>query len=301
MADTLAPQALSTLETAVLRSVVYADLFDFPLTPAEARRWLPASATQAEVDAALSQGALPSRLLVSLPPYVLLRGRDELVATRERRRHSSLLLNRRARFYGALIARLPFVRMVAITGSLAVDNADEGADFDYLMVVAPGRVWLTRAMTMLIVRAAALRGVTVCPNYLLAESALALPERDFYTARELLQMRPVAGLDVYRKMLAVNGWWRDYLPNAEPDAIPAPGPSRSSLARRVAEALLRARPLDYVERWLLVRKGAELRHQAGGAEAVFDSERCKGHFEGWREQTARAVEERLARLLAAAP
>ena len=69
-------------------------------------------------------------------------------------------------------------------------------------------------MTMVVVRLAALRGVTLCPNYLLAESALALPDRDVYTARELLQMRADrAAQDVYERMLAANAWWRDLLPN----------------------------------------------------------------------------------------
>jgi hypothetical protein len=142
--------------------------------------------------------------------------------------------------------------------------------------------------------------VTLCPNYVLAEDALALPDHDFYTARELLQMRPLSGHAVYEAMLAQNGWWRDCLPNAAiPTILSAAKPS--SVSRQAVEALLKTWPFDQVERWLLAHKGRELRSQSASAETVFDASMCKGHFQGWRDYTQRAVAERMARLLEAAP
>jgi hypothetical protein len=144
--------------------------------------------------------------------------------------------------------------------------------------------------------------VTLCPNYLLAETALALPEHDSYTARELLQMRPLAGLATHEHMLKANAWWQNYLPNASPtghSVVPQHAgalPAGHGLTRRIAEALLRLPPFDALERWILARKGAELRRQAGGPEAVFDETMCKGHFEAWKEHTRRRLEARLREL-----
>jgi hypothetical protein len=69
-----------------------------------------------------------------------------------------------------------------------------------------------------------------------------------------------------------------------------------SPVRRAVEALLRLPPFDAVERWILARKGAELRIQASGSEAVFDETMCKGHFDAWRERTQRRLEERMQEL-----
>lgn len=294
MSDTAATVRLSSLEAAILRTVVYSDLFDFPLTPEEVWRRLPAPARRDEVEAVLATDA-PMGLLEFYAPYVTLSARGHIIELRERRRRSSDALRATATHYGRLIARLPFVRMVAITGSLAADNAEDGDDLDYLIVTAPGRVWFARALTMLVVRFAALRGLMLCPNYLLDENVLALPDRDLYTARELRQMRPVGGHDVYARMLAANAWWHDYLPNAEEPVI-EPRVPRRSLLRRAIEALLSLPPFDRLEAWLLARKGAKLRRDAG-PEAVFDATMCKGHFEGWRERTHRQVEQRVAALL----
>lgn len=285
--------ARSQIELAVLETLAYADIFDYPLTRTEVRRWLKTAATQEEVDAAIE--ALRGGPVAIEEPYVHLQGREATVATRERRRHSSLALRSQAERYGRWIGRLPFVRMVAVTGALAVDNADAGDDLDYLIVTAKGRVWLTRAMTMAIVRVAALRGVTVCPNYLLAADALELDHHDYYTARELLQMEPVAGEATYHRMLDVNAWWWQLLPNIEVSLGREAGDKRSFL-RRGVEALMGTAPFDRLEAWVLARKGAELRRDAG-PEAVFDASMCKGHFGGWRERTRALVDERMQTLI----
>ena len=294
MEETVTRIRLTTLQTALLETVAYSDIFDFPLAVDEILRNLPLVASRYEVVDAV-EALAAQHLLVRTGAYVTLAGREDIHLERQRRLAASRVLRRRAQTYGRLVSRLPFVRMVGLTGSLAVDNAKAGDDIDLLIVTAKGRVWLTRALTILVVRYAALWGVTLCPNFLISESALELPERDLYTARELRQMVPIFGHDVYERMLAANVWWRERLPNAE---LPgeAHTSAKPSFARRVCEWLLRRRSFDRLEAWLLAQKGGELARNAG-PEAVFDETKCKGHFEGWRERTRRMVEERVRKIM----
>jgi hypothetical protein len=287
-----APARLSALERAVVETVAYSDVFDFPLTLEEIHRGLPVAATGAEVVAALEAAG---DFVTCGSRFYVLAGREGLLETRIRRQQASKRTMRQADAWGQLIARVPFVRMVTVTGSLAVDNAEDGDDVDYLVVTAPGRVWLARALTIAIVRLAGLRGLTLCPNYVLAETALALPERDVYTARELLQMRPVAGHDVYARMLAANAWCAELLPNWRLDSVRVVE-SRGVLTR-LGEAVLGGRLGNALERWLLHSKGRELSDRgAGNGEAMFTAEVCKGHFDAHRARLEAELALRLSRL-----
>src|SRR4051794_28846458 len=184
----VAPVALRPdVARAVVEAVAYADVFDWPLTAGEIHRYLPVVAGRADVAAALEASSGVRRV----GPFHTLGGREHLVEARRRKAAVSERLWPEALRYGRLVAGLPWVRLVAVTGSLAVGAAADDADIDLLIVVADGHLWLARAMTIAVAkiadRAPATRGLRLCPNYLLTESVLDLPERDLYTAHELAQ------------------------------------------------------------------------------------------------------------------
>jgi hypothetical protein len=285
----------SATERAIVETLAYSDVFDFPLTAEEVWQNLRLRADFEEVWSWLESSAIIDRIDRRPVVYFALPGRGSLVEIREARREASLSLWRSARTYGKLIACLPYVRMVAVTGGLAAGNSDPGDDIDFLVVTAAGRVWLARALIMAVVRLAALSGVTLCPNFLLGEDALELADRDYYSARELTQMAPIAGLSTYSRMLEVNGWWRAMLPNREP--LPAPSAGWRQERPGALERMMPARVAATIEGWMFRRKGTELGMKAGpGSEAIFEASMCKGHFEGHRLRTGAEIEKRLLAL-----
>jgi hypothetical protein len=290
---------MTPLDAAILRALAYADVFDFALSVPELHRYLVAErAAVADVSAALS--GLGDRV-TTRAGLVVLAGREALLAGRAARRRSSARLWPAAVRHARAIAALPFVRMVAITGALAVGNALDGDDVDLLVVTAPGRVWLTRASSILLVRAAARSGTDLCPNYFLAESALSQGDRDLFTAHELAQMIPVAGEAVYRRLRATNAWVTAHLPNAQgaPACPPVPPPPLRR-ARPLAELALRGPVGEAAERWERRRKVARFQAvaEARGAagEAAFGPDRCKGHLDGHAVRIRAAYEARIGSL-----
>lgn len=291
-----------TLDRAVLRTAAYADVFDYPLTVGEIHAYLiERRASLAEVKTSLD--GLASRRLVRSGEYYTLPGREQLVPLRRERGGVAVRLWPKALRYGRAIAGLPYVRMVALTGALAVDNVASGADLDYLVVTAPGRLWLCRAAVILLVRRAALAGDTVCPNYFLAESALEYPRRNLYAAHEIAQMVPLAGMAVYRRMIRLNPWVTDYLPNAVlPPRWPFGRLERSGRSGRqaAAEALLNGSFGAKLERWEMARKLEKFnRRKDGFGEVGFCADWCKGHFDGHERRTLSAYAERLRQFEAA--
>lgn len=292
---------LSPLNQAVLHTVVYADVFDYPLTASEIQRYLTGQAASIEtVSAALQEaGSMPGLLnLNRAGEYYFLPGRDQIVATRRRREQAACGLWPQALRYGRMLARLPFVRMLAVTGSLAMNNAEAGADLDYLVVTRPGRLWLCRALILALGRVAALQGIRLCPNYLLSECSLEFPQQTLYAAHELTQMVPLSGLEVYNRIRAVNPWVRRFLPNADgAPPLHTPEPDSVSRTQSMLEASLLTAPGAWLETWEMDRKIRKLRREnKNNPEASFSADVCKGHFNRHSRHTEHVLHERLARL-----
>lgn len=282
---------------AILATVAYADVFDYPMRLGELRRYLiGAPASAAEIRALLDEEPELRAALAERDGFVMLAGREATLQTRQRRAEVAARMWPRARRYGRQIARLPFVRMVAVTGALSVDNVEREADIDYLVVTEPGRLWVCRLLTIALVRLAALRGDIICPNYFLADTALALDGRGLYAAHELAQMVPLAGLATYRRMRQVNRWSDELLPNAAGAPHDWAEDAPRAWTRRLVESALRAPPGGMLERWEMGRKVRKFERQGGNAETAFSPQWCKGHFDGHGRRVMDAYAARLRTL-----
>lgn len=269
-----------TLPDAIIQAVTYADVFDYPLSADEIHRYLIGiPAARDAVRAALDDPALIPRYLGRHDDFYFLPGREAIVETRRQRAGLAEQLWPKARRYGRILASFPFVRMVAVTGELAVDNVRPESDIDYFIITEQRRLWLCRGFALALVRSAAKLGTAVCPNYLLSERTLTLHEQDLYAAHEIAQMIPIAGLDMYARFRQANRWVFDYLPNA----VAAPRELRTSPhgrpLRALAESLLRTPAGGAIEAWERERKVRKLSLQAPrGGEASFSADWCKGHY-----------------------
>jgi hypothetical protein len=289
-----------TLKYSVFHTLAYADIFDYPMTAEEVYRYLAARrASREEITQVLADESLFTRV----QEYFTLRGRENIVETRMRRAEVSARLWIKAARYGRMIAMLPFVRMVAVTGSLAMNNTDEGKDVDYLIVTSPNHLWTCRALSLFIARFARFEGVNLCPNYLITTNALKLTERSFYVAHELAQMIPLSGFEMYREIQRQNRWLEDYLPNAliEPELPPGIlGRKKNSVIQNALEIVFRLPLIDRFENWEMNRKIARLtREQSSSSESYFSADVCKGHIDQHGENVVAALSVRLQK--AAAP
>ncbi len=290
------PMTLTQLEQAIWRTVAYVDLFDYPLTAVEIHRYLDGFLTTAnEVAKELVSSSALANHLSHRDGFFCLPEREEIIETRRERKRRAQRLWPQAVRYGRIIAQLPFVRMVAVTGSLAMNNVADDADIDYFVVTENGRLWLTRALVIGIVRLAARRGIILCPNYFVAESALTLPERNIYTAREIVQMVPLFGHDVYAQLRQQNCWASQFMPNADgPPLVQIPEPEPAAWPQMVAELPLRSPLGTWLEQWEQARKIEKLRlQQNGSGESLFTAVICKGHFQAHQQRTLTAYQRRL--------
>jgi hypothetical protein len=230
--------------------------------------------------------------------FYFLPKRDSIVDIRCERETASLPAFRRALLYGRILGIFPFVRMVAMTGSLAVLNLSKDVDMDYMLVTRSGRLWLARAFIVTFGRFMRLFGDRICVNLLVTESALEWHPQDLYSAREMSQMIPITGMDVYQQLREENPWIEMHLPNAKsaPSNTPKTQPRRS-LWQKLLELPLRGKLGDSLEKWTMNFQMKKIHHTYGkGQEANFTVNLCQGNFHDHRKWTDQSFQERLALL-----
>jgi len=290
------------LERAILETLAYSDIFEYPLRLNELYRYLPMRAETEEVSRALNS---LNELVGEQNGFYFLIGREKIVEIRKQREVHSQKLMRWALMYGRMLGALPFIRMVALTGSLAVLNSSKAADFDYMLVTAPNRVWMARAFALLLNRFTLLFEHTLCPNLIVSENALTWSTHDLYSARELCQMIPITGMDVYRKLMKANEWVKEFLPNAFLESgsscarqgmLPM-SQKQASAFQKILEFPLRGKLGDRLERWEMNRKIARFSQQAGfGEETIFNADVCQGNFDHHKKWTQKMLESKLSAL-----
>jgi hypothetical protein len=232
---------LTTDELAIARSVVYASLFDYPLTLAQLRQTLIESAqTPSHVLATYNRSEALQSAIEFRDGFFFPKGRADLLDERRRRESRSRAFLRRHRLLLRLICTMPYVRMVALSGSIAHLNLEGAGDLDLFIVTRGRRVWSVTVAVLLLAKLWRRRRI-VCANFVVADSRLALEQQDLFTASQIIHLKPLVGRDVYRRFLAANPFVFGFYPNFhEADATALPFRSIATLEwlKGVAETLV---------------------------------------------------------------
>jgi hypothetical protein len=179
---------------------------------------------------------------------------------------------RRARRVALLLAGLPFVRFVGLTGSLARGLAHESSDVDFFVVTSPGRIFTARFFVTLVVHLLGLRrhgpkiSGRICLNRYQTSDALEILPHTRYHAEDISQMIPLIDFArLYEQFKLANQWMEKEFGVPFPTRLSRKSRSLalSQFTRRSAEWLLAGRFGDWLEQRL---KFFQLRFQVWNPE-----------------------------------
>ena len=241
---------VTSREIAIARTVVYASLFDYPLTLEQLHYSLIESdQTRAEILAVYEGSALLQDIVEHRDGLFFPVGRGDLIAERRRREARSDAFLARHRLTLRLICALPFTRLVALSGSIAHRNLEPNGDLDLFIVTRGARVWTVTVMLLVLTKLLRRRRA-ICANFVVADTHLAIEQQDLFTANQVIHLRPLAGSALIDRFRAANPFVTAYYPNSgttgrgraqAPFAAPAPVDVDSrglGLIRRLLEAVL---------------------------------------------------------------
>lgn len=248
-----------SIRDAVIATVCYADIFDYPLTDAQLKSYL----IKRKFKKNFSLPSIKGLKIIHKKneTFVMLSKRKGILRTRKLREVASIQKWQKVERVGKWLAKIPTVTMVGVTGALAVNNAHEEDDIDLFIIAQAGTLWITRLLVVVIMSFFGRRkpGDTefknaICLNMFITGAALSVPrrQRDLFTAHEVLQMVPVIDKgNTYIKFLRANRWVTEFLPALGQEKIKAllklSSPSNSStILLRLCEPLARFIQLRYM-------------------------------------------------------
>ena len=120
-----------------------------------------------------------------------------------------------------LLTKIPWIKMIAITGSVANQDAAEGSDLDLLFITEKNRLWICRGFVFLILKIAGKlpknqKERDICPNIFIDERKLswAKKKRNLYVAQNIISMQPLIWRDdIYFDFIKSNKWISKYFTN----------------------------------------------------------------------------------------
>ncbi len=94
--------------------------------------------------------------------------------------------------YGVVLAAFPFVRGIAVSGSLSKGVMNPDGDIDYFIITKSGRLWMCRTMMVLFKKAFLLNSKKYfCVNYFVDEQNLQIRDKNIFTATEFIHLIPL--------------------------------------------------------------------------------------------------------------
>lgn len=214
------------IEKLIIRTLVYSDIFDYPLTKEEVWRYLISNKPIKKklFEQILDAGVAPL-LRMTKRKFYFLKNRSSIVQTRARRGRESLKKIKLAKKVAGILSKIPTIQLIALSGALAMNNSEKDDDIDFFVITSKNCLWVTRLLALILLQIMGYRrhrretnvSNKVCLNMFLSEDSLGLPKKvqDLYTAHELIQLQLLFNRDnTYNKFLSSNKWVGRYLPNA---------------------------------------------------------------------------------------
>lgn len=203
--------------------------------------------------------------------YIFLKGHERIVMRTQKAREIAESKKKDAVKLLRFLIQLPWVKMVALSGSIGAMNANNEDDYDVFLVVEKNRKWLVRMFEYLyygfVKRNRAFnnnphRSNKICANVYIEYSNLELPisKRNLFVAYQCLLIQPIYGTSVYMQFLQKNRWIKNYFGQFELHDVMTESDLDTAIIKRLVFL-----PLDFtngilglVQRFKILMSGGRL-------------------------------------------
>jgi hypothetical protein len=196
------------LHYAILKTLSYFQVFQYPLTRDEIWKFLPVKSDITEVAEALEQ-LQASGTIFQFEQYYCLHNEPYLITRRKAGNELGRKKLKKAERIAKSLGAFPFVEAVCISGSLSKDFALKDSDLDFFIITAPGRLWIARNLMHLFRKMTFVVNAqdSFCMNYYISLQQPEILPKNFYTAIELCTLKAACVHDGINDLILANWKW----------------------------------------------------------------------------------------------
>lgn len=210
----------------VLKTLIYFDLHDYPLTFFELWQFSSEFFKLDQLQEILNNPEI-SNEIETKNGFYFLRGRENLIRKRLERYNFSNQKFKIAKRVAYIFHFIPWIKMIALSNIIGSHNLRKEGDLDFFIITQKNRIWLTRFFCVLIAQIFGLRPNKknsqdkVCLSFFIDEENLNLEslmlKDDLYFACWLIGLRVLYDQDnTYDQLMKVSkDWLKKFFPNYE--------------------------------------------------------------------------------------
>lgn len=185
------------------KPLAYFDIFDHPLKISELDQLSSGNNIKNDV-----QAAIDAKKCFAYKEYISIsKDVERLVKNRlEKEKRANGYLPK-LKSYAKLISKFPFVKGLAVSGSLSKNVMHDDGDIDYFIITQKNRLWLCRTLLILFKKVFLLNSRKYfCVNYFIDEENLEIQDKNIFTAIELTYILPIYNSEMISLFLEKNNW-----------------------------------------------------------------------------------------------
>jgi len=133
-----------TIRKDILATLAYFNMFEYPLKKNEIFIFLGHCNDYHEFEQALNN-LLSDSAIFKIGDFYSLQNDFEIAMRRYRGNEKAILMLKKAEKAATIIAAFPFVKGVAVSGSLSKYFADDQSDIDFFIITTSNRLWIARS------------------------------------------------------------------------------------------------------------------------------------------------------------
>jgi len=230
------PNKATYLRNAILATIIYYDIFDYPLTLVEIHKYLVNPGRLSNIQGGIGEIKL-SDIIDELDRLVdpgiinqkngfyFLNGRNDLYELRIERDKISARKWKKFLRMAKFLALAPYLRGVFASGSMTIDNTTEESDFDVLIIIRSGRLYTCRFFLWAVSSFLGIRRKKhqkiapdkLCFNHYITDDSLYINHESIFNAQTYINLKPVMiKPEILDQFYVENLWLNNYAYNFHP-------------------------------------------------------------------------------------